>query len=385
MLQDKFRLQIPGPTPVPPRVQQAMAQPMIGHRDPDCSRLVQECSRRLQPVLGAREPVLPLTSSGTSALEAAVVNTVSPGEEAAVVVTGAFGDRFAKILKRYQVQLHRLDLPWGEACPPETLASFLKEHPGVKAVFLTYCETSTGVLNPVEELAATVRQLTDALVIVDGVSCVGAVPAKAEAWGIDILVTGSQKALMLPAGLSFAAVSERAWQVIEKNPQPRFYLDFQAYRNHLEKDTTPFTPAVSLLFGLREVLDMIEEEGLEKVFQRHRLMMKMTREGIKAMGLSPLTSDEAASPTVTAVQGGKSWSPEDLRKELRRLGIRLAGGQQHLKGKIFRIGHMGYHDPLDILAALSAIEIAGVRIGAPVDSGAGIKAAEEEWIQCTEF
>ncbi|MFC4078126.1 pyridoxal-phosphate-dependent aminotransferase family protein [Salinithrix halophila] len=380
MNQDKFRLQIPGPTPIPPRVTQAMARPMIGHRDPDCSRLVKDLSQRLGPVFGTKEPILILTSSGTSALEAAAVNTVSPGDEAAVVVAGAFGDRFAKILERYGTTLHRLDIPWGEACTPEQLATFLRERPQVKAVFLTFCETSTGVLHPIPELAAVIRRETEALIIVDGVSSVGGVKTQFDEWGLDILVTGSQKAFMLPAGLAFAAVSDRAWKVIETNPQPRFYLDFRAYKNNLEKDTTPYTPAVSLLFGLEEVLTMLEEEGLKNVYERHQLMMRMTRAGIRGMGLTLMTSDEASSPTVTSVLGGDTWSSEDLRKELKRLSVRVAGGQQHLKGKIFRIGHMGYSDPVDILATLATIEVAAARVKAPVRLGAGIQAAEEELI-----
>ncbi|PTX59867.1 aspartate aminotransferase-like enzyme [Melghirimyces profundicolus] len=381
MLKDKYRLQIPGPTPIPPRVQLAMSRPMIGHRDPDCSRLVREVSRRLGPVFGTQNPVLLLTGSGTSALEAAAANLLAEGEEAAVVVTGAFGDRFANILNSMRVKVHRLDVEWGKACHPEQLDAFLEQHPRVKAVFLTFCETSTGVLNPIRELVGRVRERTQALTVVDGVSCVGGVPAEADRWGIDILVAGSQKALMLPPGLAFAAVSDRAWNAMETNPHPRFYLDLSNYRKSLEKDTTPNTPAVSLLFGLKEVLDMLDEEGMETVFSRHRLMMEMTRAGIRALDLELLTEDRDASPTVTAVKGGKTWSSEDLRKELRRLGLRVAGGQQHLKGKIFRIGHMGYADPLDVLTTLSALEVALARIGAPVETGAGTQAAEEEWIR----
>ncbi|QKG84295.1 alanine--glyoxylate aminotransferase family protein [Kroppenstedtia pulmonis] len=380
MLQDKYRLQIPGPTPVPPRVQHKMARPMIGHRDPDVSKILQNCSRRLGPVFGTEEPVLILTASGTAALEGAVVNTVSPGDEAVVIVTGAFGDRFAKILSRYQIGIHRLEVPWGESCTPDRLAAYLQKRPQVKAVFMTYCETSTGVLNPIADLASVVKKYTNALVIVDGVSAVGGTPARMDQWEIDILVTGSQKAFMLPAGLSFAAVSQQAWSVIEENQQSRFYLDFLTYRSKMEQNTTPFTPAVSHLFGLAEVLDMLEEEGLEHVYSRHQQMMEMTRTGIRGMGLTLLTKDEDASPTVTAVQGGTDWSVEELRQELRRMGLRLAGGQQHLKGKIFRIGHMGYCDPLDILTTLSALEVGLTRIGVPVQLGTGVKAAEEVWI-----
>lgn len=381
MQKEKYRLQLPGPTPIPPRVQLAMSRPMIGHRDPDCAQLVQDLSERLRPIFGTPNPVLLLTGSGTSALEAAAANTVSEGEEAAVVVSGAFGNRFAQILDSMQVKVHRLDIEWGKACRPEELADFLKQHSRVKAVFLTFCETSTGVLNPIPELAREVREHTEALTIVDGVSCIGGTPAKAEEWGVDILVTGSQKALMLPPGLAFAAVSDRAWKRVEANTHPRYYLDFRQYRKSLEKANTPNTPAVSLFFGLEEVLNMLEEEGLENVYARHRLMRDILRKGIEALGLPLLTENRDASPTVTAVKGGADWSVEDLRKELRQLGVRVAGGQQRLKGKVFRIGHMGYADPLDMLTTLSALEVALKRIGAPVETGAGMKAAEEEWIR----
>lgn len=377
--EEKFHLRIPGPTPVPPRVQHAMNRPMIGHRSAECSRLVRECSQRLRQVFGTREEVLILTGSGTSALEAAVSNTVAPGEEVVVVVTGAFGDRFAKIADRFGARVHRLDIPWGEACSPDTLQTFLVGHPRVKAVFLTHCETSTGVLNPIRDLAKVVKEHSDALVIVDGVSSLGGVPCEMDAWGIDILVTGSQKALMLPPGMAFVAVSPRAWDVIRRTEGPRFYLDLLAYREQLKKETTPYTPGIAHLFGLEAVLDMIEEEGLENIFARHRLMMEMTRAGIRALGLPLLAEDAVASPTVTAVRGREGFEVPTLQEELRRLGVIVASGQQHLKGKIFRIGHMGYCDPLDVLTLLSATETALHRLGVPVEWGAGVGAAEEVW------
>lgn len=379
MLKDKFHLRIPGPTPVPPRVTQAMSQPMIGHRSSACSQLLLECSHRLKPIFGTDNEVLILTGSGTSALEAAVTSTVAPGEEAAVIVTGAFGARFHAICERFGIHTHRLDIPWGQSCSPEQLRLFLQKHPAVKAVFLTYCETSTGVLNPIGELAEVIRDTSDALIIVDGVSIIGAVDSQMDPWGVDILITGSQKAMMLPPGLAFAAVSEKAWTVIEQNRTPRYYLDLLSYRRSLEKDTTPATPAVSLLFGLKEALTMIEEEGRETVITRHQTMMEMTRRGLEQMGLRLMTTDADASPTVTAVYGGEGWEVEELRQELQRLHVVVAGGQQHLKGKIFRIGHMGYCDPLDILTTLSAIEIAFLRLGVTIERGAGLIAAQEVW------
>ncbi len=378
-LDEKFHLRIPGPTPVPPRVQHAMNRPMIGHRSAECSRLVLDGSRRLRKVFGTREDILIITGSGTSALEAAVSNAVAPEEEVAVVVTGAFGDRFAQIADRFGARVHRLDIPWGEACSPDRLSRFLADRPQVKAVFLTHCETSTGVLNPIRDLASVIRDRTDALIIVDGVSSLGGVPCAMDEWGIDILVTGSQKALMLPPGMAFVAVSSRAWEVIRQTEGPRFYLDLRTYREQLQKETTPYTPGIAHLFGLEAVLDMIEEEGLENIFARHRLLMEMTRAGIRALELPLLTEDAVASPTVTAVRGGDDLDVSALQQELHRLGVIVASGQQYLKGKIFRIGHMGYCDPLDILTLLSATETALHRLGIPVQWGAAVGAAEEVW------
>lgn len=378
---DKFHLRIPGPTPIPPQVQRAMSQPVIGHRSNLASRLIRECSERLKPVFGTSQQPLIIAGSGTSALEAAVINTLSPQDEAIVVVTGAFGDRFAKIIQKYGIILHRLDIPWGKACDPKQLADFLHKHPNAKGVFLTYCETSTGVLNPIFELAKTIRQHSDALVIVDGVSCVGAVPCQMDDWGVDIMVTGSQKALMLPPGLAFVAVSERAWNVIAGNKQPRFYLDLDAYRQKLEQDTTPFTAAVSLLYGLKESLSILEKEGYENVFARHERLKNITRAGIEASGLTLMVEDRYASPTVTSIDAShEEWDVEEFRKKMQEKGFFVAGGQQHLKGKIFRIGHMGYCDEWDILTVLSAIEVILHQIGQPVELGAAIKAAQEVMI-----
>lgn len=379
LFQDKFRLHTPGPTPIPPRVQHAMAQPMIGHRSPQFSAVIADCSKRLRPIFGTEQDVLILTSSGTSALESAVSNTVQAGDAVTVVVTGAFGDRFAKIAESFGCHVHRLEITWGEHCSPERLRAHLQQYPNEKAVFMTYCETSTGVLNPIEDLAKVVREQSEALTIVDGVSCIGAVPMEMDNWGIDIAVTGSQKALMLPTGLAFVAVSERAWRVIEQNSAPRFYLDLRAYRTHLHKQSTPYTPGVSLFFGLQEVLNMLEEQGFDNVIARHRLMMAMTRSAIRALDLPLMVRDEVASPTVTAVYGTSDLNVEDLRKMLSHLNIRLAGGQQHLKGRIFRIGHMGYCEPNDVLTVIATIEVALKKLNYPIKLGQGMQAAEEVW------
>ncbi|MFD1174122.1 pyridoxal-phosphate-dependent aminotransferase family protein [Oceanobacillus picturae] len=380
MLADQQFLRIPGPSPIPPSVQLAMGKPMIGHRDQEAKSLIKQLKPRLNPIFGTKEDVLILTGSGTAALEMAVVNSVEPGDEVLVLVSGSFGDRFTNICQAYGIHVHRLDTKWGEAINPKDVETYLQAHPDLKGVFSTYCETSTGVLNPVKEIAAVVRHHSDALMIVDGVSCVGAVPMEMDNWGIDILVTGSQKAFMLPAGLAFVAASERAWNRIEKNNTPRFYLDLKRYRDSIKNDTTPFTPALSLLFGLEQVLRLLETEGLENVFARHRLMMQMTRSAFKAHHIELLTTDEAASPTVTAVKP-TDFKAEELRKILNEeFKVSIAGGQHQLKGKIFRIGHMGYCSPADVLQTISLIEMALIRIGKTVELGKGIEAAQETYL-----
>lgn len=384
MFLDQTYLFTPGPTPIPNRVNAAMAQPMIGHRSPDFSVLIEDVANRLKPVFGTKHPVLALTSSGTSALEAAVVNTVSEGEDAVVIVAGSFGDRLATIAENYGVNVHRLNIEWGKSCTPEQLEAFLDGLAGtsVKAVFATFNETSTGVLNPIGALGDVVARKSDALFVVDGVSCIGGVPVDMEKDHIDLLVTSSQKALMLPPGLAFVAFSDRGLKAIRECPAKRFYLDLNRYvKAYEEQKSTPFTPAVSLIAGAKEVCSMIEEEGWENVIKRHYLLRDMLRAGIRELGLPLLTSDEDASPTVTAVKSGKIPAP-DIQKALKKdFAITIAGGQKDLKGKIFRIGHMGYCTPFDILKVLTALELTLAKFGEEPKLGAAVKKAEEVWVQ----
>ncbi|TQR15301.1 pyridoxal-phosphate-dependent aminotransferase family protein [Psychrobacillus soli] len=376
MLQDQTILRIPGPSPIPPSVQRAMNHTMIGHRGKETSQMLKNIAPGLKRVFGTEQEVAIIAGSGTAGLETAVVNVVKPGDEVLVVVTGAFGDRFTKICEAYNIKTHVLNVEWGKALDPEEIKAYVAGHPEVKAVFSTYCETSTGVLNPIDLLAKAIREVSEALVVVDGVSCVGGVETKMDEWGIDIMVTGSQKAFMLPAGLTFVAASERAWKVIEENEQPRFYLNLKKYRDNLLKDTTPFTPALSLLFGLKQVLTLIEAEGLDNVYSRHDLLKRMTRAAFKAIDIPLLTTDEDASPTVTAVQP-EDFDAEEFRKILKQeFAISIAGGQQHLTGKIFRIGHMGYCSPADVLQIISAVEIVLKKIGKDIELGKATAAAQ---------
>lgn len=381
MLQDQYHLRIPGPTPIPPSVQRAMVRPMIGHRGNETSELLHSIKPRLKKVFGTEQDVMIVTGSGTSGLEAAVVNAVKPLDEVLVIVTGAFGARFVAICEAYGIRVHKYEVEWGKAFDPLKIKEHLRNIPNITAVFATYCETSTGVMNPIHELAAAVNDVSDALIIVDGVSCVGGVETKMDDWGVDILVTGSQKAFMLPAGLMFIAASERAWEVIRSNPNRGFYLDLLKYKDDLAKDTTPFTPALSILFGLDQALELMEKEGLENVYGRHALMKEMVRGAFRALEIPLLTNDEDASETVTAVKPD-DFDAEEFRKVINKeFRLSVAGGQERLKGKIFRIGHMGYCSPADVLQTLSMIEIGLIKSGKNIELGKGVAAAQRIYME----
>lgn len=381
LLQDYSLLRIPGPTPVPPSVQQAMSRQMIGHRGAETKELIQKIRPGVQKVFGTKEEVILVSGSGTAALETAVVNLASAGDEVLVVITGSFGHRFVKICETYELKTHIIDVPWGEALDPEVVKEFLIANPNVKAVYVTFCETSTGVINPIAAVSKVIHENSKALVVVDGVSCVGAVPTEMDAWGIDVLATGSQKAFMLPPGLALLSLSPRAWDVVETNKQPRFYLDLLTYRKNMEADGTPYTPALSIMYGLEQALQLLEDEGLENVYARHALMKDMVRSAMTALKIPLLTSDEDASETVTACKPD-TFKSEDLRKILKnQFNLSIAGGQQHLAGEIFRIGHMGYCAPSDVLQYLSLIELALIQLGQDIKLGAGVAAAQGVYLK----
>ena len=375
-------LRHPGPTPIPKKVQLAMNQDMISHRTEEFVRLYQETTNRVKPIFGTKQDILLLPSGGTAALEAAAVNTVSPGEEVVVITVGAFGNYFVSICEKYGFKVHKLEKNWGEACTEEDLIEFLKPLSNIKAVFATYNETSTGILNPIEKLAKVVRTHSDALFIVDGVSCLGGAPAEMDQWGIDILVTGSQKAMMLPPGLALLSVSERAWKVIEETTKPAYYLDLLSYRDWAAKGMTPNTPAISLIFGLSAVCDLIEEEGgFSQTVARHELMKNMVRESMKALSIGLLTSDEYASPTITAICAPEGIEiPAFIGHLKEKYHLDFAGGLGHLQGKIFRFGHMGYCFPSDILQAVSLIEAGLQDFSYSFEPGAGVKAAQNVFL-----
>lgn len=379
--QDINLLRIPGPTPVPPSVERAISQPMIGHRGAETKQLIQRIKPRLKKVFGTEEDVIFIAGSGTAGLETAAVNVASSGDEVLVLVSGSFGERFAQICESLELITHRLDYEWGSAINPKDVEQFLQQNKNIKAVFMTQCETSTGIQNPIAEVSEVVHENSDALVVVDGVSCVGGVVTEMDEWGIDVFVTGSQKAMMLPPGLTFIAVSKRAWETIDQVESRRFYFDLRKYRDNLAKDSTPYTPAVSLLFGLDEALRLLEEEGLKNVYDRHELMMEMTRSAIKALDIPLLTEDDYAAPTVTAVKP-ETFAADELRSYLKEnFNLSLAGGQQKLSGKIFRIGHMGYCSPGDVLQIISLVEIGLKALGEDITLGQGVKAAQEIYLQ----
>ncbi|KZE39674.1 class V aminotransferase [Bhargavaea cecembensis] len=375
-------LRHPGPTPIPKKVELAMAQDMISHRSAEFVELYRETTERVKPVFGTKQDILLLPSGGTAALEAAVVNITSPGDEVVVVTVGAFGDYFVSICEKYGLNVHKLQKEWGEACTKEELGDFLKTLSNIKAVFVTYNETSTGVLNPVGQLGEAVREHSDAIFIVDGVSAIGGAPAKMDEWGIDILVTGSQKAMMLPPGLALLAVSEKAWKVIESNDSSAYYLSLLSYREWNEKGMTPNTPAVSLIMGLSAVCDLIEEEGgFSKTVERHKVMKNMVRKSMNALSIDLLTTDEYASPTITAIRTPEGLDLGNYLGHLKKkYHLDFAGGLGPLQGKIFRFGHMGYCFPSDILEAVSLMEAGLQDFSYPFEPGAGVKAAQEVYL-----
>jgi len=367
----------PGPTPVPDRVLLAMAQPMIHHRTPQFSAIFAEVKEDLKYLFQTKQDVLILAASGTGAMEGSVTNLFSPGDEVIVINGGKFGERWGKISESYGLKAHWLNVEWGKAVDPKDVKKILDANPKIKGIMVQASETSTAVAHPIKELAQFTKNRQDCLLIVDGITAVGVFPVPMDELGIDVLVSGSQKAFMLPPGLAFAALSEKAWKFMETAKCPRFYFDFKKERKNLKDNTTAYTPAASLIIGLREALRMIKEEGLENVFARHNRLARATRAAVKAMNLKPLAPDSPSDATTgvyvpEGVDGGK------LVKYLRdEMGITLAGGQDHLKGKILRIAHLGYIDTFDIIVAISSIEMALRKFGYKMEFGKGVAAAQE--------
>jgi len=365
--------------PVPDRVRLAMAQPILHHRAADFIPLFQACRRGLQRIVQTDSPVLIFASSGTGAMDAAVSNLLSPGDHALVVRGGKFGERWAEICQAYGVRTTCIDVEWGTAVDPAQVEQALDANPDISAVYIQGSETSTAVRHPVEEIAEIVRRSDDRLMVVDAITAVGVYDIPMDAWGLDVVVSGSQKAFMMPPGLAFMGVSERAQRFVERSNCPHYYFNLAKELKALPTDQTAWTPAVGLLFGLAEALEIIlDEVGLERTWERTEKLARATREALCAIGLE-LLAPGAPSPACTAVRVPQGVDGPALRTHLRdQLGYTLADGQGALKGKIFRLAHLGYFDLLDIVSVLAAIEMCFIEMGKPVNLGRGIAAAMEE-------
>ncbi|MBV8256912.1 MAG: alanine--glyoxylate aminotransferase family protein [Actinobacteria bacterium] len=377
---EKQYLFTPGPTPVPPQVLAAMAEPIVHHRSPDFVPVYERVLARLREVCRTETDVLLFTASGTGAFESAVANLVTPGEPHLVVAAGNFGERWISMTRAYGAEVDELRYAWGETPDPDDLRARLREREA-KAVWLVQSETSTGVVADVKALAAAAKE-AGTIVVVDAVSSLGAVPCETDAWGLDVVVSGSQKALMTPPGLGLAAVSEAAFEA--RGDAPRFYFDWERTRKAQRKLDAPFTPPVSLVAGLDVALGLLLEEGLENAFERHVRLGRATRAGAKALGLELFSPDEDRSAVVTAIRAPEGVESDAIVKGLRdRFGITIANGQGDLKGKVFRIGHIGWFDVFDITTALSALELVLVDLGADVERGAATTAALEAFESTT--
>lgn len=363
-----FRL--PGPTPLPPAVVEALGQDMIPHRGPAFRHLYKETLQQARRAHRTDGEVLIWAASGSAGWEVAVVNLLSPGDALLAMVNGDFGDRFAKVASRLGIDVRRVDLPWGEPVLPHQVRAALEKHPEVRAVSLVHNETSTGVTNPLRDLAAVVRD-HGALVLVDSVSGVGALPLEVDDWGIDFVMSGSQKAWMCPPGLLIVAVGARAWEAHQRSNYPRFYWDMSAARTMAEQGMTPTTPPLSLLFAYHAALEMIEAEGIENVWARHQRLGELTREGIRGAGLQLFAAKGFESNSVTAFHPPAGVSAKLMLEEMRqRHGVEAQSGQAHLVDSLVRIGHMGWvHEP-EMRQAIEAVAEVSARLGAELVAGA---------------
>ena len=358
-------LRTPGPTPIPDYIYEAMSDPMINHRGPEFFELISECTERLQQVFMTENDVFILTASGTGALEASIVNTLSPGDKVLAASAGSFGDRYADALECYGAEVQRLYFEWGEAIDPAGIRKGLQADPDIEAVIVTHNETSTGVTHDLQSIAQVVKREFGKLLLVDAVSSLGCVPLPVDGWECDVVSTGSQKGFMIPPGLAFISFSKEAWEAQKKATMPRFYFDLEEAKKYLDRGQTPWTPNLSAMFGLRAALENIVSEGVESVFERHANIGQFTRDGVRQLGLELLCVDEArASNTVTAVKMPPHIDGEQLMELMRtEENVVLAGGQGKLTGHIFRIGHLGYVTEDHISEVLDALGRALPKVG----------------------
>ena len=378
MTRTEPNLRIPGPTALPPSVREAGARQMINHRGPEFKDLLARLQAGMKPYFGTTGDIAILSCAGTGGLEAAVVNTLSPGDRVLGVSIGAFGDRFAKIAEAYGATVDRVAAEWGWAAAPDEIRERLAAGGGdYRAVLLTHNETSTGVMNPIPELAAAIHEAApDALILVDTVSSLGAVPFDMDAWGVDVVATASQKAWMAAPGLAMVAASDRGWAAMETAKMPRFYLDLRKHRDLMADGETPWTPAIAVAFQVDEGIRLMNEEGQAAVFARHVACAAATQAGLEALGFQLFAEPPNRSKTVTA-----AWIPDGLdwkafNGEVKRRGVVLAGGQGKLTGKVFRVGHLGSVTLEEILDALATLEAVSLEWGRQVEAGAAIATAE---------
>ena len=380
----KNYLLTPGPTPVLPEALQAMARPIIHHRTPQFQAILKEVEEHLKYVFQTKNDVLILAASGTGAMEAAVTNLLSPGDRVVVVRAGKFGERWAELCASYGVEVIPIDVEWGKSVNPGAIKEILKEDESrttnherrIKAVYTTLCETSTGTSADIEKIARIVKDY-QAVLVVDAISALAAVPLKTDEWGVDVVVSGSQKGLMIPPGLAFISLSQKAWELAKSSTLPKFYFNLSAYKKSIAKDDTPYTPAVNLIIGLNETLRAIKNEGLENVIARHRKHAHAVRNAVTAMGLE-LFAPDAYSDAVTAVNVPDGIDGGKLVKTMRdKYGVAIAGGQAELKGKIFRIATMGYITAPDLKVCIATLETVLSETGYRFEKGAGVKALED--------
>jgi aspartate aminotransferase-like enzyme len=372
----KRYLMTPGPTPVPAEVLLAQARPMIHHRTPEFSGILAAAVEDLKYIFQTANDVLLFAASGTGVMESAVVNLFSAGDKVIVCSNGKFGDRFVKLAEAYSLDAIKLEYDWDKVVDPADVAQALKADPAIKGVFVVQSETSTGVLNDVQAIGEIVKDYP-AVLVVDSITGIGAVELATDDWHLDVVMTGSQKGLMLPPGLACVSVSDKAWRAAETATLPKFYFDWAKARKSIAKSTTPFTPPVSLIIGLGEALRLMREEGRENVIKRHAELAAAARAGAEAMGLKLFAPPEGRGNAVTPV-----WVPEGVDgKALVKMmsdkyGITIAGGQDHLVGKIFRVGHLGYFDRFDIITTLVGLEMTLTELGYRFEPGSGVRAAE---------
>jgi serine---pyruvate transaminase len=380
---EKRHLLTPGPTPVPPEVLAELAKPVIHHRERDYRDIYEQCLVRLRDVYRTENDVLMYTTSGTGAFESAVANLTSPGDRQLVLSAGNFGERWAAMVKAFGADLVHVRLDWGETPDVNDLRSALGDAGDVRVVYLTHSETSTGVVADVQALSAVAKE-AGALVVVDAVSSLGAVPLETDAWGIDVVVSGSQKALMCPPGVAFTSVAPTALEAAAHATTPRYVMDWERTRKAQAKLDAPFTPAVSIVRALNVAIGLLLDEGLEAAFDRHARLGRACREGAKAMGLELFSPDEERSAVVTAIRAPEGVDATEIVSGLRdRFGITIANGQGELKGKIFRIGHIGWFNVFDITTALAAVELVLTDAGADIERGVAVTRALEAWAEHT--